>query len=54
MVEGRCRPRASMESDEQLLDRFSRWELQEPDPPWRNRMTLRGLDRLPVRLEERT
>jgi len=39
---------------EQLLDRFVRWELQEPDPPWRNRMTLRGLDRLPIRLEERT
>ena len=37
---------------ERLLERFGRWELEEPDPPWRNRMTLRGLDRLPVRLED--
>lgn len=32
----------------QLLDRFDRWELAEADPPWRNRLTLRGLERLPV------
>ena len=35
----------------QLLDRFSRWELAEAEPPWRNRLTLRGLERLPVILE---
>jgi cytochrome P450 len=32
----------------QLLDRFPRWELAETDPPWRKRLTLRGLERLPV------
>lgn len=35
----------------QLLDRFPRWELTEADPPWRSRLTLRGLERLPVALE---
>ena len=32
----------------QLLDRFPSWELTEAEPPWRSRLTLRGLDRLPV------
>lgn len=34
-----------------MLDRFVRWELLEPEPPWRDRLTLRGLERLPVALE---
>lgn len=33
-----------------LLDRFDNWTPQEPDPPWRPRLTLRGLSRLPVAL----
>ena len=31
-----------------LLDRFETWTPLEDDPPWRDRLTLRGLSRLPV------
>ena len=33
-----------------LLDRFSTWTLLEQAPPWKPRLTLRGLARLPVDL----
>ncbi len=33
-----------------LLDRFATWTLQEDDPPWKDRLTLRGLSRLPITL----
>ncbi|MCY3663879.1 MAG: cytochrome P450 [bacterium] len=33
-----------------LLDRFSTWTLLEESPPWKPRLTLRGLARLPVAL----
>ena len=33
-----------------LLDRFSTWTLLEEAPPWKPRLTLRGLARLPVAL----
>ena len=35
---------------EGLLDRFAVWERLEDDPPWKRRITLRGLERLPVAL----
>ena len=31
-----------------LLDRFSDWRRRENNPPWKRRVTLRGLARLPV------
>ena len=31
-----------------LLDRFETWTPTEVDPPWKPRITLRGLSRLPV------
>ena len=31
-----------------LLDRFETWTPLEDDPPWKDRLTLRGLSRLPV------
>ena len=31
-----------------LLDRFDTWTPREADPPWKDRLTLRGLSRLPV------
>ncbi len=34
---------------ESLLSRFSNWELLDDEPQWRNRLILRGLERLPVR-----
>ena len=33
-----------------LLDRFETWTPLEDDPPWKDRLTLRGLSRLPVAL----
>jgi len=33
-----------------LLDRFSTWTLLEEAPPWKPRLTLRGLARLPLAL----
>lgn len=33
-----------------LLDRFETWTPLEDDPPWKDRLTLRGLARLPVAL----
>ena len=33
-----------------LLDRFGTWVALEEDPPWKPRLTLRGLARLPVAL----
>lgn len=33
-----------------LLERFSNWRRREDDPPWKRRVTLRGLARLPVTL----
>ena len=33
-----------------LLDRFETWTPTENDPPWKPRITLRGLIRLPVAL----
>ncbi len=33
-----------------LLDRFSTWTLLEQSPPWKPRLTLRGLARLPLAL----
>ena len=33
-----------------LLDRFATWTLLEDSPPWKPRLTLRGLARLPVAL----
>lgn len=33
-----------------LLDRFETWTPTEADPPWKPRITLRGLSRLPVAL----
>ncbi|WP_420432517.1 cytochrome P450 [Candidatus Poriferisocius sp.] len=33
-----------------LLDRFGTWTPLEDDPPWKDRLTLRGLARLPVAL----
>ena len=33
-----------------LLDRFKTWTPLEDDPPWKDRLTLRGLARLPVSL----
>ncbi len=33
-----------------LLDRFQTWTPLEDDPPWKDRLTLRGLARLPVAL----
>ncbi len=33
-----------------LLDRFATWTALEEDPPWKPRLTLRGLARLPVAL----
>ena len=33
-----------------LLDRFETWTPSEDDPPWKDRLTLRGLARLPVAL----
>ena len=35
---------------EGLLDRFERWTPLEENPPWKPRLTLRGLARLPVAL----
>ena len=33
---------------EALLDRFGTWTLLDDNPPWKRRLTLRGLARLPV------
>lgn len=33
-----------------LLDRFGSWRLLDEAPPWKPRLTLRGLERLPVAL----
>jgi len=33
-----------------LLERFSNWRRREDNPPWKRRVTLRGLARLPVAL----
>ncbi len=33
-----------------LLDRFETWTPLEDDPPWKDRLTLRGLARLPILL----
>ncbi|MYI14569.1 MAG: cytochrome P450, partial [Acidimicrobiaceae bacterium] len=33
---------------EALLDRFSAWRPLHDNPPWKDRLTLRGLARLPV------
>ena len=33
-----------------LLDRFETWTPAEDDPPWKPRITMRGLSRLPVAL----
>ncbi len=33
-----------------LLDRFGTWSATEENPPWKPRLTLRGLSRLPVSL----
>ncbi len=37
-----------------LLDRFPTWTPLEENPPWKPRLTLRGLARLPVALAQKT